>query len=274
MDRLRAADPLQGQALPDPVEAVDLREAIVSGRVTSLSAARRRRRVWVGAAAAAAVATAAAIAVTTSRVDDPSRVGCYEGPSTQASTAVLTATDDGPVEQCRQLWEAGEMDPAVTRPDQVPPLVACVLEEQDGVVGVFPAESCDDVDTSGAPWVPEHTSTAPPASAPSPSGTPSEPTSEPSDGLAMPDYQTDDLQVREALDEINSALLDRCLTVDAAIALAKDTLAAHGIEGWTVGPVLDDMPADACAGFFPDAPDQAVWFTPEEPQPGQTPTGR
>lgn len=278
LERLRDADPLAGQAVPDASDpaAIAMRDAITAGTVTSLDRARRRRR-WVAgvAVAAAAAATAAAVAVSTSRVTDPTSIGCYDGASTAANTTILAATEANPVEQCRQLWVSGDMDPAVTGPAQVPPLVACVLDTA-GVVGVFPAGSCEDVDVSGTgeldaldtPTSEKPTEDRVPDASPE-AATP--PNDEPTAGLSLPDYGTDDQEVRLALDEIRLAMLDRCLSLDAAITLAEDVLAQHGLEGWTVGPIFDDQPDQTCAGFFPDASERAVWFTPEEPQPGQTP---
>lgn len=274
LERLRDADPLAGRDLPAPSDpaAVAMRERITASRATSLDRARRRRWVVGAAVAAAAVATAAAVAVSTSRVTEPTAVGCYDGPSTTANTTVLAASGSNPVEQCRQLWASGEMDPDVTGLEQVPPLVACVLDTAD-VVGVFPANSCEDVDTSGtADRDGLDTSTAPPeVDDPTGSGTPSAPSGDDATGLSMPDYGTADQDVRLALDEIRLSMLDRCLSLDAAIALAEDVLAQHGLEGWTVGPVVEGQPTETCAGFFPQASERAVWFTPEDPEPGQTP---
>ena len=266
-DRLRDADPLRDRPLPgaDDPAARAMREAVLTG---SPGASHRRRRRWIaGVAAAAAVATAAAIAVTTNRVQDPVRVGCYDAPSTQASTAVVQVGDGGPVATCEALWATGQIDPGVTDPADVPPLVACTLDS--GAVGVFPAASCDEVvDTplpspsaSGTPAVTPPASTAPTAS-------PTAPTS-----LPMPDYGTDDERVRRAMEQIRLTMLDRCLSLDAAVGVAEQALADEGLEGWTVGPVIEDYPDDSCAGFFPDTSERFVGFVPDEPPEGQTPEG-
>lgn len=275
LDRLRDADPLRGRDVPtaDAPEARAMREAVLAGEVGEvgiLDAARRRRR-WVaaGAAVAAAVATAAAIAVTTSRVEDPTRVGCYAAASTRADTVVVTAGEGGPVATCVALWAEGELDPDVTTEDAVPPLTACVLDS--GVVGVFPVGSCDDVTDevieapTSSPTPTTSPTTAPETASPSPAddGT----------GLPLPDYGTADDRVRRAMEEIRTRLLDRCLTLEAAIEVGEDALAAEGLEGWSVGSVLDDHPEGTCAGFFPDVAEQAVRFVPEDPAPGQTPEG-
>ncbi len=75
------------------------------------------------------------------------------------------------------------------------------------------------------------------------------------------------------MEQIRLALMDRCLRLDAAIEVAEQALEAEGLEGWTIGPVIDDYPDDACAGFFPDTSEQFVGFVPDEPAPGQTPEG-
>ena len=272
-DRLRDADPLRDRDLPQPDDpaARAMREAVMGGAVSSLDAARRRRR-WIaaGAAAAAVAAAAAALAVTTARVEDPTVVGCYTAPSTQADTVVVGVGDDGPVGTCAALWAEGVMDPEVTGEGQVPVLVPCVLDE--GQVGVFPTASCDDVtdDPVVRPDPGDPTATSPATEDPSSAPTTSEP---PVEGLPMPDYGTDDERVRRALESIRLALLDRCLTLEAAIEVAEEALADEGLEGWTVGSVLEDHPDGTCAGFFPDAAERAVLFVPDEPEPGQTPTG-
>lgn len=275
-DRLRDADPLAGQPLPgaDDPDAAALRDAILAtgAEVTPMAGVARRRRRWLvgGVAVAAAVATAAALAVRTAPVMDPTSIGCYDAASTAANTLVVAATDVSPVEQCRDLWESGDVVPGVTT-DTLPPLIACVLDE--GLVGVFPAGACDDVDRSGRdvpPWSPPGVEVPDldkvPSVAPSPSDAPT-------DGLPLPDYQTDDPVVREALEEIRLTMMDRCLTLDRATTLAEGILAGAGLEGWTVEPVVAWPDGDVCAGFFPDAPERAVRFVPDEPRPGQTPEG-
>ncbi len=151
LDRLRDADPLRELPLPDAQDpaARAMREAVLAGQPSELDQRRRRRRWLTGVAVAAAVATAAAVAVTTSRVQDPVRVGCYDAPSTQASTAVVQVGEDGPVATCEALWATGQIDPGVTDPADIPPLVACTLES--GAVGVFPASSCDASSTPRCP---------------------------------------------------------------------------------------------------------------------------
>jgi hypothetical protein len=276
MERLRGADPAHGHATdPTHPDAVAMRDAIMAGSATPLARRRRRRRWITGAVAAgAAAATAAALAVATSRVEDPTRIGCYDAASTQASTAVIGAGDASPVELCRELWRTGQMDPGVSSEDQVPPLIACVIES--GITGVFPAESCDDVVSTA----PEPTASASASAPGSVTATPVEPATPPSPpppsetatGLSMPDFNTDDVAVRRALDEIRRTMLDRCLTLDAAVALAEGVLEDHGLEGWTVGPLFEDQDPTTCAGFFPDAPERDIRMTPEEPDPGQTPS--
>lgn len=285
LDRLRDADPLAGQPLPDASDpdAAAMRDAIIrsAGGAVPIDGRRRRRRLVAGGVAlTAAIATAAALAVRTTPVEDPLSVGCYAGASTGASTIVLGSTSANPVDECRALWESGEFI-ADLAADQVPDLVACVLDTA-AVVGVFPAGSCDDVDTTGAdvaPWSPSTTTPRPDRTAESPEGvSPSatgddDPTTQddpPDDGLSMPDFQTRDQDVREALNEIRLAMLDRCLSLEAATVLAEGVLADHGIEGWTVEPVIEWPSPDMCAGYFPDAPEQAVYFVPDDPQPGQT----
>lgn len=275
-DLLRDADPLAGRRLPDPADpdAVTMRDAILDADadVTPLEQVVRRRRRWLvgGVAATAAIATAAALAVRTAPVTDPTSVGCYDAASTQADTIVVAASGASPVDQCRELWESGDVVPGVTA-DTMPPLTACVVE--GGQVGVFPATSCDDVDRSDRdvpPWSP------PAVDVPdveTPVETPSTPTEDPTDGLPLPDFGTDDAVVREALGDINAALLDRCLTLEQATAVAEGILSDAGLEGWVVEPVVAWPDGDVCAAFFPDAAEQAVRFVPEEPRPGQTPEG-
>lgn len=273
LDRLRDADPLRGTTLPDAADpdAAALRDRVMAHRVTSSGRAGRRRRWMAGVAAvAAAGAAAAAVTVATSRVTDPTSVGCYTGPSTRADTTVLASTGASPVAQCRDLWLDGEMHPGVTSRAHLPPLVACVLDTHD-LVGVFPTTSCELVDTSGTGDV-DLLVPSTPVEAPSHDGT--TPADDEATGLSMPDYGTDDDTVRQALEEIRLALLDRCLTLEAAVDLADRALARRGLEGWTIGPIMEDHADDACAGFFPDAAEQAVWFTPEQPRPGQTPEPR
>lgn len=285
LDRVRAADPLAGRSLPDAADAaaVAMREQIIAGQVDVVdldARRRRRRRALVGVAVAAIVATAAAVAVTTRRPTVVTSVGCYTEASTTADTAVISAGPN-PVDLCRELWEAGDMDPAITSADRVPPLVACVLES--GAVGVFPAASCDDVRTDGSEVVGPHdhvdessapstssSPSTPPAGSPGPSPTD---TVDP-EGLPMPDFQTSDQELRVALNEIRLEMLGRCLTLEAATELAEGILAEHGFEGWTIEPIFEGHTDRTCAGFFPNAPERTIWFTPEEPGVGQTPGPR
>lgn len=271
-DRLRDADPLAGRVSPghsDP-DAVAMRDAILASEhaVSPLAAVVRRRRRWLaaGVAVAAGVATAAALAVRTTPVADPTSVGCYDGPSTVASTIVMASSDASPVDLCRALWESGDVSPGISGSQGIPPLVACVVE--GGVIGVFPASSCDDVDRSGRdvpPWFPPDTET-PRVGAPD-----GDRAAPPTEGLPLPDFQTDDVVVREAMEEIRDSMMDRCLTLEQATALAEGVLADAGLDGWTVGPVVEWPDGDVCASFFPDAPEQAVRFVPDEPASGQTP---
>lgn len=266
LERLRDADPLADRPLPHPRSdaAQAMLSTVLAGTPTSLARARRRRRtVTAAVAAAAVVATAAAVAVTTREVADPLSIGCYDAAATSANTVVVTATGPNPVVACRELWEQGEIDPDVTSADDVPDLVACVLETAD-VVGVFPAGSCDDVRRG------EGADRGLRPTAPRPAGTPSvEPGSEsPSSGLAVPDFGTDDVTVRTALNDIRLAMLDRCLDLDEATRLVEDTLAAHGLHGWTVEPVVPDPPPGACTGFFPRPADSYVGLVPDDAGPG------
>ncbi len=282
LDRVRAADPLAGRAVPDPTDtaAVAMREQIIAGQVDVVdldARRRRRRRAIVGVAVAAVVAAAAAVAVTTRRPTVVTSIGCYTEASTAADTAVISAGSN-PVDLCRELWEAGDMDPAITTPDGVPPLVACVLES--GAVGVFPAASCDDVRTDGSGVVGPHDPGSPPSS-PSAASTPPAGSPDPSptdtvepEGLSMPDFQTSDQELRLALNEIRLEMIDRCLTLEAATDLAEDILADHGFEGWTIEPIFEGHTDRTCAGFFPNAPERTIWWTPEEPTEDQTPGPR
>ncbi len=282
LERLRAADPMAGHPRPDPTDAdaIAMRDQIMAmdRDVVDLDRRRQRRRraVVVGVALAAAAATAA-ILVSTQRPTQVSSVGCFSDAATAADTTVVSATGPNPVDPCRQLWEAGDMDPNVTSPDDVPPLVACVLES--GAVGVFPTTSCDEVDVSGRRnSSPSPAPSSSPTSGPTDDPAPTDPgptVTDAPDGLSMPDYQTSDETVRQALEQVRLEMIDRCLTLEAATALAEDALADHGIEGWTIGPIWEDLHTDqTCAGFFPDAPEQTIWWTPEEPLDGQTPGPR
>lgn len=279
LERLRAADPLAGQPPPAPTDAdaVAMREQILATDrdvVDQHQRRRRRRAAMVGVALAAAVATAAALLVATRRPTHVSSVGCYAAAATDAATTVVSATGANPVDPCRQLWASGDMDPDVTSPAEVPPLVACVLES--GAVGVFPASSCDQVGTHGGP------DPSPGSSARRPSTPPSAPaTHEPGststvapEGLPMPDRRTTDETVRRALEQIRLEMHDRCLTLEAATELAEEVLADHGIEGWTIGPIFEGHSDQTCAGFFPETPERAIWWTPERPADGQTPGPR
>lgn len=262
LERLRDADPLADQPRPDPRDATarTMLASVLAGTPTSLDRTRRRRRTVTAAlATAAVVATAAAIAVTTREVADPFTIGCYDAASTAANTAVIAATGPNPVAACRELWEQGQIDPAVTSADAVPDLVACVLETAD-VVGVFPAGSCDDVlvgetpDEGLRPVVPR-----PDVTRPTPAGS-----ERPTEGLAVPDFGTDDATVRTALNEIRLAMLDRCLDLDDATQLVEDVLARHGLDGWTVESVVPDPPPGACTSFFPRPADTYVGLVPDD----------
>ena len=279
LDRLRAADPLRDRAVPSPTsdDAVAMRDRILAGSTHAPASPDRgsttRRWVVGGAVLAAGAAAAAAVAVRTSPVADPTNVGCYAGPSVTASTVVISADGDNPVAQCRELWRSGDMDLDGPSPDEIPALVACALETG---IGVFPAGSCDDVETSGgatatadAPSGGATSDAATTSGDPVEDATPDEPA-----GLPLPDVQSDDDAVRRAMQDINLAMLDECLTLDAAIDLAEETLAAYGLEGWTIGPRFGEHTDQTCAGFFPEPDEQAVWFTPEPARDGQTPGPR
>lgn len=260
LDRLRDADPLAGHPAPDPQGEVAraMLTTVLAGAPTPLARARRRRRaVTAAVATAAVVATAAAIAVTTREVADPLTIGCYDAASTSANTVVVAATGPNPVQACRELWEQGEIDLEVTSADAVPDLIACVVETTD-VVGVFPAGSCDDVLRGEGPD--EQLRPADPGTS-----QPEEPGSgTPTSGLPVPDFGTDDETVRTALNEVRLAMLDRCLDLDAATRLVRDTLAEHGLDGWTVESVVPDPPPGACTGFFPRPADQYVGLVPSD----------
>lgn len=280
LDRLRAADPMAERRPPDAADAdaVAMRDEILAmdPEVADLDRRRQRRRrlVVAGVAVAAAAATAAAILVATRRPTHVSSVGCFAEAATDADTTVVSSTGANPVDPCRQLWESGAMDPSVTSPDEVPPLVACVLES--GAVGVFPTTSCDQVDVAGGD-TPEdaRTSDGPDPPRPSDAADAGPTTTEIPDELSMPDYQTSDETVRRALEEVRLTIGDRCLTLPAATDLAEDILSDHGIEGWTIEPIWPERHSDqSCAGFFPNAPEQTIWWTPEPPADGQTPGPR
>jgi hypothetical protein len=94
---------------------------------------RIRRRLTVGALSVAIVATgvAAASGVFSSPEQlAASAVGCYERPSFNANTSVLSTGEDSPIDTCRRVLHTDG------------PLVACMADHH---VAVFPggAEVCD-----------------------------------------------------------------------------------------------------------------------------------
>jgi len=60
------------------------------------------------------------------------------------------------------------------------------------------------------------------------------------------------------------AMIDQCLELDEATRLVEDALATHGVEGWTVGPLLPDHPPGACTGFLPRPADRHVALVPTD----------
>lgn len=227
--------------------------SVVPGQVVDLAArrARRRRRAAV-VAAVVAVAAAAFALVVTQRPADPVGLACYAAATTDSDRVGLFRTGDNPVDPCRELWEQGEIDPTVTTPEQVPPLVACVLP--DGPVGVFPTGSCADVVTGQAgPAVPlDATSVVDPTDQLGPTDV--------IPGLPVPDFEAEDARARAALDQIRLAMLDvDCVTYDQAEAIAEQAFDDHGVDGWTIEP-LGEITPEACVEFFPQGPEQRVSF--------------
>ena len=136
---------------PPVINDAELVDAITSGRYTSslsshdfvpgLRPRRNRRRVAVGVAVALAASGGIAVAAGNwgEEASRPERgASCYSELSTLSSQVVLPSSVD-PLGDCAEMWRAGEITVAdgSISPGTVPPLVACVSEQN--VVAVFPS---------------------------------------------------------------------------------------------------------------------------------------
>ena len=136
---------------PPVIDDTELVNAIVSGRYTPTTSTpdfvprlrprRTRRRIAVGVAVAFAASGGFAVAASNwgEEASRPERgASCYSEFSLLSGQVVLSGSVD-PLGDCAEMWRAGKIvvaDGSIA-PGTVPPLVACV-SDQDAVV-VFPS---------------------------------------------------------------------------------------------------------------------------------------
>lgn len=153
LERLRAANPVHAEQLPDASESARARaqfEEITAvetlypaepDTVHPVPATRRRRRrrlVPFVALASLSLGGAAAYALVTRDATTTHSVACYQNADLRATTAVVASDGRTPVEVCAEAWKQGAFGSV-----PAPPLQGCVLES--GVAGVFPSTTGEDV---------------------------------------------------------------------------------------------------------------------------------
>jgi hypothetical protein len=101
---------------------------------------RRRRRIVIALVPAVLLILAATAFTTYALTREPTHlesIGCYEGASLRANTAIVSADGRDPVTICAGVWRQGAFGTNTPRR-----LEACVL--QSGAVGVFPRADAGD----------------------------------------------------------------------------------------------------------------------------------
>jgi len=152
--RLRAANPIHVEQLPDVAESARARalfeeitdmetlrpaglETVRPARGAAIRRRRRRRLVPLVALASLSVG-AVAYALVTREATTTQSLGCYQTADLRANTEVVAGDGRAPVEVCAEVWSRGAFGP-----QPAPPLEACVLES--GAAGVFPSTAGGDV---------------------------------------------------------------------------------------------------------------------------------
>jgi len=219
---------LRAQVVPDPVTSVvDLVEGVLNGSIPAPKLRRRgrpgRRGFTIGVTVAVvAGGTLAATLVRREDVTQPHQGGlCRVAASVTAGGRQLGVSAD-PVAECRELWASGDMDrhrdnldptaPVDPAEVVVPPLVACISSA--GLVDVYPATSCDDLDLV------------------------------PADSTDIADAAADPLvALQERLStEINAG----CVAQEDTPPLIEQMLSDVGLDGWEI--VLGrERPEDPCS---------------------------
>jgi hypothetical protein len=203
----------------------------IAAQTPATGAPRSRLVLVVAALAAVAVGTAfGTYALTRSEPTHVDSIGCYGSASTDADVAVIGSTAGDPVEACEALWRRGDMAPGVTT---APALQACVLDT--GAVAVIPGEGAGACHAIGAAQL-------------SPAG-------------------RNELRL---LGGLQSALVERlgvgsgsrpgggCVGEARARAIARQELAARGLDGWHVRLHGEFGPDRPCASPSIDRAGRAV----------------
>lgn len=191
---------------------------------------RLGRRLLIPVAVGAALATTAAAAWVLNRSpDDPTQVACYREADLSADIVALMTGPD-PVAQCRQVWEAGTFSGSGGSPELAP----CVLPS--GIVGIFPAvesDPCGKLGLDAANLIPTRGSAA----------------------------------IVALQDSLADRFARSCASIDDAIAIVEDEIAAAGLDGWTVRKP-EARPAERpCASVSIDVPARTVSVVPIPARP-------
>lgn len=236
--RLRAANPVHAEQLPDVAESARARalfeeitdmetlhpapaETVRPARSVAVIRRRRRRRLVPLVALASVSVGAVAYALVTREATTTESVGCYETADLRATTAVVADDGRAPVEVCAEAWNRG-----VFGPPSAPPLQACVLES--GAAGVFPSTAGGDVCASlGLDTLSAGGPTA----------------------------------AHKSFLAFKGAVVDRfasepCVDPDRATAIVRDELDRAGLATWTVG-VGEGIQGE---GFSPQRPCAGLAF--------------
>lgn len=206
----------------------------------------RRRPVGLLAAASLFAVAAGAATVTFWPDHDPMTVACFADARTDADTAVVAARrGGGPAAACGDVWREGSLGRGL--PDH---LVECVLPT--GHVGVFPAQTCDQV--HGLPGESPAVAATPSVTA-SPSGKPA--AGPPGD-------------VIDARDRLTGAFAERgCVPPDEARAAVQSEIEDGSLLEWEIEEAGPFTPGQPCASLAFDADRRRVLLVPLPPPPGE-----
>jgi len=236
LERLRAANPVHAEQLPDIAESARARalfEEITEMetlhpagpeiiRPPATAGQRHRRRlVPVVALVGLSLGGAAAYALVTRDASTTHSVACYQAANLEATTAVVTGDGRTAVEVCAEAWNRGVFGPL-----PAPALQGCVLNS--GVAAVFPATAGNDVCVALR-------LASLSAGAPSPA-------------------EKSFLAFKEAV--VDRFTSERCVDPDRGAAVVHEELNRAGLATWTVA-VGDGVQGE---GFSPQRPCAGLAF--------------
>lgn len=237
--RSNPVDPI-GQPGTDAPRADALAQEIVKLPVDTLHRGPRgARRQWtiVLLAASAAVAVAAAVMLTRD-VSAVGSIGCFREPSLEGDAAIVRSDGRDPITLCRELWETDAFPRAPSPPEE---LVECVLPT--GVLGVFPAAHCSQVQNGDDPD-PDISVLPPP------------------DGQHVIDA-SEFARHRDRLVEM--FLEEDCPTMEHGEGLVQEAFEEGLFPGWSVVLPEQGHPERPCATLGFDESTRTILLVPSEP---------